>query len=82
MHPIHTIVIVVLIASTSYVRLLESNLFQDVGLPIHDPRQVDVDALLQGSRSLRLGDHTSWRWQSASKEDINEVCKSDSTETR
>jgi hydroxymethylglutaryl-CoA reductase (NADPH) len=25
---------------------------------------VDIDALLQGSRNLRLGESTSWKWQS------------------
>lgn len=74
MHPIHTLVVVALITSTSYVRLLETPLFQDVGRPVHDPLQVDIEALLQGSRSLRLGDRTSWRWQSVSKEEIDEVC--------
>lgn len=73
-HPIHTIVVVFLIASTSYVRLLDSSLFQDVGRPIHDPRDVNVDSLLQGSRSLRLGDGTSWRWQSVvGKESVDKV---------
>ncbi|KAF7164946.1 hypothetical protein CNMCM6106_001303 [Aspergillus hiratsukae] len=62
-HPIHTIVVIALLASTTYVGLLEGSLFDSVRNPRNIAGQVDVDTLLQGSRSLRLGGSTSWKWQ-------------------
>ncbi|RHZ71414.1 hypothetical protein CDV55_108582 [Aspergillus turcosus] len=62
-HPIHTIVVIALLASTTYVGLLEGSLFDSVRNPRNIAGQVDVDTLLQGSRSLRLGESTSWKWQ-------------------
>ncbi|KAJ5933460.1 hypothetical protein N7454_005789 [Penicillium verhagenii] len=61
-HPIHTIVVIALLASTTYVGLLEGS-FLDSKNPRNVAGQVDIDALLQGSRSLRLGESTSWKWQ-------------------
>ncbi|BDD64210.1 3-hydroxy-3-methylglutaryl-coenzyme A (HMG-CoA) reductase isozyme [Monascus purpureus] len=63
LHPIHTIVVIALLASTTYVGLLEGSLFDAVRAPRNATGQVDVDSLLQGSRNLRLGAHTSWKWQ-------------------
>ena len=63
LHPIHTIVVVALLASTTYVGLLEGSLFDSVGTPRNATGHVDVDSLLRGSRNLRLGVHTSWKWQ-------------------
>ncbi|KAJ5094124.1 hypothetical protein N7456_009985 [Penicillium angulare] len=62
-HPIHTIVVIALLASTTYVGLLEGSLLDTTKNPRNVAGQVDVDALLQGSRSLRLGESTSWKWQ-------------------
>ncbi|EAW11389.1 HMG-CoA reductase [Aspergillus clavatus NRRL 1] len=62
-HPIHTIVVIALLASTTYVGLLEGSLFDSVRNSRSIAGQVDVDTLLQGSRSLRLGESTSWKWQ-------------------
>ncbi|KAF7159333.1 hypothetical protein CNMCM5623_004647 [Aspergillus felis] len=62
-HPIHTIVVIALLASTTYVGLLEGSLFDSVRNPRNIAGQVDVDTLLQGSRNLRLGESTSWKWQ-------------------
>ncbi|KAJ6021897.1 hypothetical protein N7540_007401 [Penicillium herquei] len=61
-HPIHTIVVIALLASTTYVGLLEGSLL-DTTNPRDVAGQVDVEALLQGSRSLRLGESTAWKWQ-------------------
>jgi hydroxymethylglutaryl-CoA reductase (NADPH) len=62
-HPIHTIVVIALLASTTYVGLLEGSLF-DAGLGSRDAAgQLDISSLLQGGRNLRLGERTSWRWQ-------------------
>jgi hydroxymethylglutaryl-CoA reductase (NADPH) len=62
-HPIHTIVVIALLASTTYVGLLEGSLLDTVRDPRSVAGQVDTDALLQGSRNLRLGESTSWKWQ-------------------
>lgn len=62
-HPIHTIVVIALLASTTYVGLLEGSLFDSFRNPKNVAGQVDVDSLLIGSKSLRLGESTSWKWQ-------------------
>jgi hydroxymethylglutaryl-CoA reductase (NADPH) len=64
MHPIHTIVVIALLASTSYVGLLQQSLFDTEGQTSHPQGQVDVDSLLEGGRTLELSSRTSWRWQS------------------
>lgn len=63
LHPIHTIVVIALLASTTYVGLLEGSFFDTVRNPRDLAGQVNVDLLLQGSRNLRLGESTSWKWQ-------------------
>ncbi|KAK1148981.1 3-hydroxy-3-methylglutaryl-coenzyme A (HMG-CoA) reductase isozyme [Aspergillus melleus] len=63
LHPIHTIVVVALLASTTYVGLIEGSIFDTIRNPRNVAGQVDVDTLLQGSRNLRLGESTSWKWQ-------------------
>ena len=62
-HPIHTIVVIALLASTTYVGLLEGSLFDAFRSSGDDANQLDVNSLLYGSRNLRLGERTSWRWQ-------------------
>ncbi|KAL3465494.1 hydroxymethylglutaryl-coenzyme A reductase-domain-containing protein [Aspergillus heterothallicus] len=62
-HPIHTIVVIALLASTTYVGLLEGSLFDSFRNPKNVAGKVDVDSLLTGSRSLRLGESTAWKWQ-------------------
>ncbi len=54
---------IALLASTTYVGLLEGSLFDSFRNPKHAAGQVDVDSLLLGSRSLRLGEDTYWKWQ-------------------
>lgn len=70
MHPIHTIVVVALLASTTYVGLLEGSLFDSTRESRDGPRQLDVQSLLEGGRSLRLGEQTSWRWQVDDSPDV------------
>ncbi|KAE8350232.1 hydroxymethylglutaryl-coenzyme A reductase-domain-containing protein [Aspergillus coremiiformis] len=62
-HPIHTIVVVALLASTTYVGLIEGSIFDSIRNPKNVAGLVDVDTLLQGGRNLRLGERTSWKWQ-------------------
>lgn len=76
-HPIHTIVVVALLASTTYVGLLEGSLFEATS---RNNGQLDVDSLLAGGRNLRLGERTAWRWQVEDGKTVegNEVCAGDS----
>ncbi|KAI0895368.1 3-hydroxy-3-methylglutaryl-CoA reductase [Annulohypoxylon nitens] len=60
LHPIHTIVIVALIASTTYVGVVKESLLDVTRIA----RNTDWSSLVEGSRSLRTGPETSWKWQS------------------
>lgn len=75
-HPIHTIVFVALLASTSYVGLLEGSLFDHASLG-SDLGGTDLNALVEGGRRLRLGEATSWKWQTdnGGAEDVANVCE-------
>ncbi|EPE09559.1 3-hydroxy-3-methylglutaryl-coenzyme a reductase [Ophiostoma piceae UAMH 11346] len=59
-HPIHTIVIVAVLASSTYMGLLEESIF-DASRSV---RRDDWSSLSEGSRSLRVSAETSWKWQS------------------
>ncbi|KJZ78592.1 3-hydroxy-3-methylglutaryl-coenzyme A reductase [Hirsutella minnesotensis 3608] len=59
-HPIHSVVIVALLASTSYVGLLQESLF-DGSTSI---RKADWSSLADGSRDLLVGPDTAWKWHS------------------
>ena len=61
-HPIHTIVFFAIVASTTYISLLETGLFEPSLASAAD--KVDYSALATGSRRLHLGPETSWKWQS------------------
>jgi hydroxymethylglutaryl-CoA reductase (NADPH) len=61
-HPIHSIVFCALIASTTYIGLLETGLFEPSTK--FNNNQVDFSALSQGSRTLNVGPETAWEWQS------------------
>ena len=61
-HPIHAIVFVALLASTSYVGLLEGSLFDHTSLG-NDIGSTDLNSLVEGGRRLQLGEQTSWKWQ-------------------
>lgn len=63
MHPIHTIVVIALLASTSYVGLLQQSLFDTTGQASHGQGRVDVVSLLEGGRTLELSRRTNWKWQ-------------------
>ncbi|CZT46968.1 probable 3-hydroxy-3-methylglutaryl-coenzyme A reductase [Rhynchosporium secalis] len=57
LHPIHTIVIVAVLASTTYIGLLEGSLFEST------LGKADWASLSEGSRQLRVGAETGWKWQ-------------------
>jgi hydroxymethylglutaryl-CoA reductase (NADPH) len=61
LHPIHTIVIVAFLASTTYMGLLGSSLFDSVG----SNGKADWGSLVEGSRQLRVGSETGWKWQAS-----------------
>ncbi len=61
-HPIHTIVFVALLASTSYVGILEGNPFEGAHLG-NSVMNTEFEALVEDGRQLRLGEETSWKWQ-------------------
>ena len=63
LHPIHTIVIVAVLASTTYIGLLESSLFDSVKST--GAGKADWSSLIEGSRQLRVGSETAWKWQTA-----------------
>lgn len=63
-HPIHTIAGIALLASTTYVGLLEGSIFDALRSSGEGTSQLDTASFLDGSRNLRLGEHTAWRWQS------------------
>ena len=61
-HPIHTIVFVAFLASTCYVGVLEGSLFER-GSPGNEIGGTNISSLIEGSRRLRLGEETSWKWE-------------------
>ncbi|KAH8894298.1 3-hydroxy-3-methylglutaryl-CoA reductase [Thozetella sp. PMI_491] len=58
-HPIHTAVVVALLASSTYMGLLEESLF-DSGSTV---KKADWSSLVEGSRRLYAGPETTWKWQ-------------------
>lgn len=64
-HPIRTIVFVLVLASSSYIGLLEGSLFETrtVGTSGH----IDLPTLIDGGRQLRMSDETGWKWQAESQ---------------
>lgn len=63
LHPINTIAFVALLASTIYIALLESSLFDLPASSKAAAGQVDIPSLLAGSKTLYLSQDTSWKWQ-------------------
>lgn len=62
-HPIHTICFIALLASTSYVGLLEESLFDGSTSAETPLGRADFNTLLAGSKRLRVGAETGWKWQ-------------------
>ncbi|KAH7313673.1 hydroxymethylglutaryl-coenzyme A reductase-domain-containing protein [Stachybotrys elegans] len=59
-HPIQIVVAVALLASTSYVGIIQESFFDG-----SSPGKADWSSLLEGSRDLRVGPDTAWKWQAA-----------------
>ena len=62
--PIFTLVIIAVLASTSYVGLLQESLFDSGISAAADNGQIDTESLLKGSRTLELSKKTEWKWRS------------------
>ena len=61
--PIATLVVIAVLASTSYVGLLQESLF-DTGIQsATDAGKIDIESLLRGSRTLELSKSSGWKWQ-------------------
>ncbi|KAI3319756.1 3-hydroxy-3-methylglutaryl-coenzyme A reductase [Xylariaceae sp. AK1471] len=58
-HPVHTIVVIALLASTAYVGVMRESLL-DVSRNV---RNAEWSSLVEGSRALRTGPETNWKWQ-------------------
>ena len=69
-HPIHTIVFVALLASTSYVGILEGSLLDHTSVAGNLATGANLTSLAEGGRRLNLGKETSWRWQTESRDTI------------
>ena len=67
-HPIHTIVFVALLASTSYVGILEGSLLDHTSVAGNVATGVNLTSLAESGRRLNLGKETSWRWQTENRE--------------
>ncbi|KAI9680989.1 MAG: 3-hydroxy-3-methylglutaryl-coenzyme A (HMG-CoA) reductase isozyme [Trizodia sp. TS-e1964] len=62
-HPIHAIVFIALLASTTYIGLLEGSLFDKPLLLNGASTSTEWSNIIEGSRQLRLGDETNWKWK-------------------
>ncbi|KAG8627278.1 hypothetical protein KVT40_004761 [Elsinoe batatas] len=60
-HPIHTITFLSILASSMYIGLLETGLFEPSASALNG--KVDVEALQAGARRLHLGPSTEWKWK-------------------
>ncbi|KNG89732.1 3-hydroxy-3-methylglutaryl-coenzyme A reductase [Aspergillus nomiae NRRL 13137] len=64
-HPIHTLLVTSLIVTSTYLHILEGA-FRAANLGLGsktDTASLNVESLLWGSRSLRISETSSWRWQ-------------------
>ncbi|KAH7156734.1 hydroxymethylglutaryl-coenzyme A reductase-domain-containing protein [Dactylonectria macrodidyma] len=66
-HPIHTVVTVAVLASTSYVGLLQQRLF-DLNVEGTSVGKADWSSLVEGSRVLLASPDNAWKWQSVGQD--------------
>lgn len=78
-HPINTIVFFAIVASSTYIGLLETGLFKPD--PVTAAGKVDFSALAAGSRRLHVGPETAWKWQTdeqtasvAATQEVRHMC--------
>lgn len=70
-HPIHTVVLVAVLASTSYVGLLQESFFNTGAAA--SVGKADWSSLVEGSRVLRAGPETSWNWKVIEQDSVAEA---------
>ncbi len=66
-HPIHAIVFVALLASTSYIGILEGSFFDPTPSVSNGSGATDFSSLVEGSRQLKVGEGTGWKWQAGKR---------------
>lgn len=59
-HPIHTVVLIAVLVSSSYVGLIQNSLFESS----NTVSKADWSSLVEGSRDLLAGPDNGWKWQS------------------
>ncbi|KAK5988445.1 3-hydroxy-3-methylglutaryl-coenzyme A reductase [Cladobotryum mycophilum] len=62
-HPIYTVVVYALLASTSYIGLLQDSILNRTA----QLGKAEWSSLAEGSRNLTAGPETSWKWQSVER---------------
>lgn len=76
-HPIYTIVFFAVLASTTYLGLLESSLFERHTAVLGASGNVDFDSLLVGSKTLYTNADNGWSWslaENGSEKLVDDVC--------
>jgi hydroxymethylglutaryl-CoA reductase (NADPH) len=61
-HPIYTIAFFAILASTTYLSLIESALFGRGDLAYDALGKIDFNYMLKGSKQLYAGPETEWKW--------------------
>ena len=61
LHPIHTVAFITLLASTSYISLIDNSFLDSVSS--NAAGKAHWSSLVEGSRQLRVGSETGWKWQ-------------------
>lgn len=72
-HPIHTIVIIALLASTTYISILENSLFDRSAMRWAFGGSKKNLSLMDGSARVAVGEETQWKWKEIGN-DGYEVC--------
>ncbi|RPB12220.1 hypothetical protein P167DRAFT_169242 [Morchella conica CCBAS932] len=62
-HPIHTIVIIALLASTTYISILENSLFDRSAMRWAFGGSKKNLSLMDGSARVAVGEETQWKWK-------------------
>jgi hypothetical protein len=61
-HPIYTIGFFAILASTTYLTLIESPLFNRGDLAFDSLGKIDFNYMLKGSKQLYAGPQSDWKW--------------------
>jgi hydroxymethylglutaryl-CoA reductase (NADPH) len=69
-HPIYTIAFFAILASTTYLTLIESTLFNLSDGSHGSLGRIDLNYMLKGSKQLYAGPDTDWKWSVESNDVI------------